>query len=153
MAGARHPPPRSAGRSWSLLQDRRSGRDACTPRFPGRVSASQTRQFDTTSFGGVHISNAGELSKATPRRGCPRIAAELPPRLDLDFPPVRPFSRSFVQAAYDSFPNSNVAPADPAAGRGGSGGGGGAAVAAGVLGRHAEDLVNTFVSLVGDDQV
>ncbi|CBJ26049.1 Fanconi anemia, complementation group I [Ectocarpus siliculosus] len=58
-----------------------------------------------------------------------------------------------LAAAYDSFPNSNVAPADPAAGRGGSGGGGGAAVAAGVLGRHAEGLVNTFVSLVGDDQM
>ncbi|CAM9831866.1 unnamed protein product, partial [Ectocarpus sp. 8 AP-2014] len=58
-----------------------------------------------------------------------------------------------LATAYDSFPNSNVAPADPAAGRGGSGGGGGAAVAAGVLGRHAEGLVNTFVSLVGDDQM
>ncbi|CAB1119943.1 unnamed protein product [Ectocarpus sp. CCAP 1310/34] len=58
-----------------------------------------------------------------------------------------------LAAAYDSFPDSNVAPADPAAGRGGSGGGGGAAVAAGVLGRHAEGLVNTFVSLVGGEQI
>lgn len=68
------------------------------------------------------------------------------------FLPVRSLSRYFVQAAYDSFPDSNVAPTNPAAGRGGSGGGG-AVVAAGVLGRHAEGLVNTFISLVGDDQV
>ncbi|CAM9230899.1 unnamed protein product, partial [Ectocarpus sp. 13 AM-2016] len=58
-----------------------------------------------------------------------------------------------LAAAYDSFPNSSVAPADSAGVRGGSGGRGGAAVAAGVLGRHAEGLVNTFVSLVGDDQM
>lgn len=57
------------------------------------------------------------------------------------------------QAAYDGLPDSNVAPADPATAGAGARGGGSSTAAAAVLGRHAEALVQTFISLVGDDQV
>lgn len=58
------------------------------------------------------------------------------------------------QAAYDSFPSSNGPPAENAAGNmRGRGTGGGAAATGSVLGKHAEGLVQTFINLVGDDQV